>query len=67
MFKSLSQARFMKPVIPGQTLKVDLWKEGNRIHFETSVVESNTVVIGGKLFLNSNYCHFCLKINYKIY
>jgi 3-hydroxyacyl-CoA dehydrogenase/3a,7a,12a-trihydroxy-5b-cholest-24-enoyl-CoA hydratase len=47
MFKSLSQARFMKPVIPGQTLKVDLWKEGNRIHFETSVVESNTVVIGG--------------------
>lgn len=38
----------MKPVIPGQTLKVDFWREGNRVHFETSVVETNTVVIGGK-------------------
>ncbi|XP_063905915.1 peroxisomal multifunctional enzyme type 2 [Zophobas morio] len=41
------KARFMKPVIPGQTLKVDLWRENNRIYFETTAVESNTVVIGG--------------------
>lgn len=40
----------MKPVIPGQTLKVDMWKEGNRIHFETTVLENNSVVLGGKYF-----------------
>lgn len=40
----------MKPVIPGETLKVDMWREGNRIFFETSVVESNQVVIAGEFF-----------------
>lgn len=42
----------MKPVIPGQTLRVNLWRENNRIHFETVVAETNTVVIGGKLFFS---------------
>ncbi|KAJ8963074.1 hypothetical protein NQ318_018538 [Aromia moschata] len=41
------KARFVKPVIPGQTLRVDMWRENNRIFFETTVVESNNVVIGG--------------------
>lgn len=38
----------MKPVFPEQTLKVDMWREGSRVHFETSVVESGDVVISGK-------------------
>lgn len=38
----------MKPVYPGETLKVDMWREGNRIFFETSSLESQKVVIGGK-------------------
>lgn len=39
------RARFSKPVIPGQTLKTDMWREGKRIHFQTTIVESNTTVI----------------------
>ncbi|XP_057653667.1 peroxisomal multifunctional enzyme type 2-like isoform X1 [Diorhabda carinulata] len=46
LFKAV-KARFLKPVMPGETLKVDMWREGNRIHFETTAVERNQVVIGG--------------------
>ncbi|XP_058445687.1 peroxisomal multifunctional enzyme type 2-like isoform X2 [Malaya genurostris] len=43
-----AKVRFSKPVLPGQTLRVDMWKEpNNRICFRTVVVETNTEVLSG--------------------
>ena len=39
------QARFSAPVIPGDTITVDIWKDGKNISFEARVKERNVTVI----------------------
>ncbi|XP_054731453.1 peroxisomal multifunctional enzyme type 2 [Anastrepha obliqua] len=46
LFKAV-KVRFSAPVIPGQTLRIDMWKEAKRIHFTTTVVETGKEAISG--------------------
>ena len=48
------QARFSAPVFPGDTITVDLWKDGTVISFEARVKERGaTVIKNGKTVLRS--------------
>ena len=46
LFKAV-KCRFTKPVYPGETLRIEMWQVGNRVHFETTALESNQKVLTG--------------------
>lgn len=52
MFHIILQTRFVKPVIPGQTLRTDMWRDGLRIYFRTTVVENQQIVLSGIVLIS---------------
>ncbi|RWS29708.1 peroxisomal multifunctional enzyme type 2-like isoform X1, partial [Leptotrombidium deliense] len=45
-FKAV-KVRFSGTIIPGETIETRMWREGNRIHFESYVQETGKAIISG--------------------
>ena len=43
------EARFVKPVFPGDTIRTEMWKKGEEISFRCRVVERDEIVLGNGL------------------
>jgi multifunctional beta-oxidation protein len=41
------KVRFAGSVLPGQTLKTEMWKEGNKVIFQVTVVDTGKLAIAG--------------------
>jgi len=45
-FKAM-KVRFSSPVLPGETIQTDMWKEGSRVFFQCTVVETGKACLSG--------------------
>ena len=43
------EARFSRPVFPGDTIRTEIWREGERISFQCRVVSRNDIVLSNGL------------------
>ncbi|KAK3096921.1 hypothetical protein FSP39_004769 [Pinctada imbricata] len=41
------KVRFSRPVLPGQNIRTDMWKDGNRVYFQCKVVDNGYVSLSG--------------------